>query len=143
MYKLSDEVGRVVDMLLNGDGPGRGPRAKGNGNGHSNGNGHANGGDGHTHYSPIAAPVAAMTTGDGNVAYSPAGGAFSAAPSSFSERLVRVGQILDLLQELPEPEPASDLVNRTVALADRAPVPARPTTPPPTDRPGGTTRPHA
>lgn len=150
MYKLSDEDGRVVDMLLNVDGPGRGSRTKGDGNGHSNGNGHGhangNGGDGHAHYSPIAVPVSATTAGDGasnGNGYSPAGGAFSAAPSSFSERLVRVGEILDLLQQLPEPDPANDLVKRTLALVDRAPMNAPTATPFVADRPGTTTRPQA
>ena len=126
-------------MLLNVDGP-RGPHARGNGNGHSDGDAHGNGGAGPAHYSFLAAPAAAATTGDG---LSPAGGAFSAAPSSFSERLLRVGEILDLLQELPEPDPANDLVKRTLALVDRAPMTGGTATPIVSDRPGTTTRPQA
>jgi hypothetical protein len=132
MYKLSDEDGRAVDMLLNVEGPGRVGRAK-------DGNGHGNGGDAPAHYAPAPGKG---NGGDGN-GHSHAGGAFGAAPSSFSERLVRVGQLLDVLEQMPAPEPSSDLTARTMALIDRAPATARPAAPLATDRPGTAPRPQA
>ena len=97
MYRLSEDDGRAVDLLLDAKASGRG---NGGGNGNGNGNGHSHSSGNENGNSTAQASVAS---------------------GQFPERLKRVSQVLDLLKALPSADPPNDLLSRTLTHIDIAP----------------------